>query len=134
LTLYELHDLRVSFLERFNARQNYWLTVTFAVFGALHLAGPTLDIFSKILLGIFYFSVTFLSWVATERSSRFIAVVTMDILRVSQEEASDLEISRSEIDAGISGGPIGWINRGLMLGSVIAFVIYATMQNGLVNV
>lgn len=130
MTFYELQDLRMSLLERFNARQNFWLTVTFAVFGALYLAGPALDTFSKVLLGVFYFSVTLLAWIGTERTAIIILAVTRDIEIAAEKEAPDLEISKAEKVAGVTGRSIGWINRGLMIGSVVAFVIYATTQNG----
>jgi len=54
MTKYEILDLRSTLGERVTNLSKFWISITFAVFGAAYYAGKDLDLFSALVLIFFY--------------------------------------------------------------------------------
>ena len=123
MTAYEILDLRATLMERFVARVNFWLTATFAVFGAAHLAGDGLDIFSRILLVLFYLAITYLSWVGCTQTGARHQALTQDAKALLQSGDKELRIIAMEEKKPVNYA-IMPIQNFLFWGGFAAFVIY----------
>ncbi|TNE57927.1 MAG: hypothetical protein EP340_07080 [Alphaproteobacteria bacterium] len=72
MTEYEILDLRATYGERATSFAKFWLSLTFAVFGAGYYLRQEPDVFAQVALVLFYGITTFICAQSTTMMGRFI--------------------------------------------------------------
>lgn len=91
MTPYEFLDIRATLGERTVSMVKFWLTVTFAVFGAAHYLGNEIDGFSSSALFGFYTLVTLLCGSFINLQVRLVSALKRDAEKVLSNEVQEME-------------------------------------------
>ena len=99
MTKYEILDLRANLGERMTSFTKFWLTVTFAVFGAAYYGGAELDIFSSVALVTFYALTSIIIAISVRMMADQMKNLEIDVAALAEAQKKE---GKAQIDLQIS--------------------------------